>query len=97
MQSLLWSPRRERGQPSEVREEYITIVARDMNDVMSQFQARGLDALGYAIVGRVGRHRFALAEGGDSSDMFKGEFMLAATFMRRVPEIVAEVPLQAAE
>lgn len=86
MQSLLWGPIAERSQPTQSREEYITIVARDMNDVMGQFQARGLDALGYSIIGRVGRHRFALAEGGDSADMFEGEYMLAATFMRRVPE-----------
>jgi hypothetical protein len=73
------------------REEYVTIIAPTIGDVMKQFQARGLDVLGYAIMGRIGRHRFAFAQDDQSKEMFEGETMLAATFMRQVPDML-QVP-----
>lgn len=65
-------------------EEYVTIIASSTVEVMKQFQARGLDVQGYAIVGPIGRHHFAFAKDEAAEDMFEGETMLAATFMRHV-------------
>lgn len=69
---------------SESREEYITIIAPTANEAMAQFKARGLDVQGYAIAGRIGRHRFTLVGGDDIHDLFSGDGMIAATFSRRV-------------
>ena len=67
------------------RDEYVTIIARTVSDAMRQFQARGLDARGFALMGRIDRHRFALVgEDRETSEMFEGENMVAATFCRRV-------------
>lgn len=68
-------------------DDYVTIVAPSMAEVMGQFRARGLSAQGYKIAGRVCRHTFAFAgqtEGNDesSSEMFDGDLMMAATFVR---------------
>ncbi len=69
---------------SSEREEYLTIIAPTANEAMAQFKARGLDAQGYAIAGKIGRHRFTLVGGEDSHELFSGSGMIAATFSRRV-------------
>lgn len=66
-------------------EEFVTIIARTTEEAMRQFTAQGLDELGFAITGRIGRHKFALAEGNDASELFRGQSLVAATFSRRVP------------
>ncbi|ODT75592.1 MAG: hypothetical protein ABS76_33815 [Pelagibacterium sp. SCN 64-44] len=66
------------------RDEYITIIAPSANEVMAQFKARGLDAAGYAIAGRIGRHQFTLVGGAEAQELFSGAGMIAATFSRRV-------------
>lgn len=63
-------------------EEFVTIIGPSMVEVMRQFKARGLDQMGFAIAGRVGRHQFAFSEDGTATDLFGGERMLAATFSR---------------
>ncbi|MHB1103379.1 MAG: hypothetical protein ACYC0C_11530 [Devosia sp.] len=65
-------------------EDFITIIAPSTGEAMRQFKAQGLDLLGYAITGRIGRHRFSLVEGARSSELFPGQEMIAATFSRRV-------------
>jgi len=52
---------------------------------MQQFKVRGLDREGYAIVGRIGRHKFTLVNGPYADELFPGQRMVAATFSRRVP------------
>jgi len=65
------------------QDEYITIIARTVADAMRQFKAKGLDQLGFAIVGPVDKHQFSLADGTDTArDMFEGAPMIAATFKR---------------
>ena len=66
-------------------EEFITIIASTTSEAMEQFKTRGLDRQGYAIAGRVGRHRFTLIDGARASDPFAGRDLIAATFSRRVP------------
>ncbi|HEY8594113.1 MAG TPA: hypothetical protein VIL84_02620 [Devosiaceae bacterium] len=67
------------------REEFVTIIAPTAAEAMRQFRDQGLAALGYAIAGRIGRHRFSLSGNGDQTELFDGEAMIAATFVRRVP------------
>jgi hypothetical protein len=66
------------------RDEYITIIAPTAGEAMAQFKARGLDSQGYAIAGRIGRHRFTLIGGEEAQELFSGAGMIAATFSRRV-------------
>lgn len=68
------------------REEYLTIIAPTATQAMAQFSARGLAAQGYAIAGKIGRHQFSLVGGEGSTELFSGNGMIAATFMRRVVE-----------
>lgn len=70
--------------PDPQSEEYVTIIGADMNAVMRQFRAQGLDREGFAITGRIDRHRFEMADASGVHDLFDGTPMLAATFMRRV-------------
>lgn len=68
------------------REEYLTIIAPTAVEAMAQFSARGLAAQGYAIAGKIARHRFSLVDKEATTELFAGNDMIAATFMRRVPE-----------
>ena len=70
--------------PDPHPEEYVTIIGANMDAVMRQFRAQGLDRDGYAITGRIDRHRFEMADATGVHDLFDGAPMLAATFMRRV-------------
>ncbi len=69
---------------SDTREEFVTIIATDAGEAMRQFREQGLDRLGYAIVSRVGAHRFSVVDAGTPTDLFGGRSMVAATFSRRV-------------
>lgn len=71
-------------QPKIEREEYLTIIAPTAGEAMAQFKARALDAEGYSIAGRIGRHRFTLVGDDGSSELFSGDGMIAATFVRRI-------------
>lgn len=66
--------------------EYVTIVAKTIDEAMRQFRASDLAAQGFCITGRVARHRFSYAgEANDptsETDLFGGARMIAATFMR---------------
>ena len=63
-------------------DEFVTIIARTIEDAMRQYRAQGLDRDGYTIAHKVGRHRFSMVDGGTAGDLFAGENMLAATFVR---------------
>jgi len=64
-------------------EEYITIIAPSVREAMRQFKERGLDALGYAIVGQVVRQQFSLVGLNETKDMFEGNTMVSATWKRK--------------
>lgn len=68
--------------PATRDDEYVTIVAPSLGEVMQKFRDSGLAAQGYAIAGRATRHRFAFAGNGAGEDMFGGAAMTAATFFR---------------
>jgi hypothetical protein len=70
-------------QPQQ-REEYVTIIAPTAADAMAQFKERGLDRDGYLIAGQIGRHQVCLVQNQQSSELFSGAGMVAATFSRRV-------------
>jgi hypothetical protein len=70
--------------PSQMRDEYITIIAPTAGEAMAQFKARGLDRQGYAIAGRIGRHQFTLVGGEEAQELFSGSGMIAATFSRQI-------------
>lgn len=66
---------------SEIPEEdFITIIAPSMAEVMASFKAQGLAERQYCIVHRGGRHSFTVAGG---EPLFEGARMVAATFARR--------------
>jgi hypothetical protein len=66
-------------------EEFVTIIARTTDEAMQQYKAKGLDILGFAIAGRIGRHKFTLVNGPYADELFPGQSLVAATFSRRVP------------
>lgn len=66
-------------------EDFITIIAPTMAEVMESFRAQGLAEKHYAIVHRAGRHNFTLAGSETPTrDLFDGVQMIAATFARRI-------------
>lgn len=67
--------------PDPRDEDFITIIAPTMAEVMAGFAAQGLAEREYAIVHRGGRHSFTFA-GGET--LFDGAGMVAATFARRI-------------
>ena len=69
---------------SSEREEYVTIIAPTASAAMAQFKAQGLASQGYAIAGKIGRHRFSLVDGQGGTELFGGGGMIAATFSRRL-------------
>ncbi len=72
------SPAQNQTPDARLEDDYITIVAPTLDEVMQQFRDSGLAAKGYAIAGRVARHRFDVA----GVDPFGGAPMSAATFIR---------------
>lgn len=69
--------------PSD-QEEYVTIVAPTLKQVMQQFRTSDLRQRGFCISGRVGRHRFSYVGDQQQTDLFDGAKMVAATFVRRI-------------
>lgn len=61
-------------------EDFITIIAPSMAEVMASFKAQGLADRQYSIVHRAGKHSFTMA-GGET--LFDGAQLVAATFSRR--------------
>lgn len=70
------------------RIEYLTIVAATAAEAMDQFSKQGLGAEGYSIAGQIGRHSVTMVSGGRSTDLVRGDGMVAATFRRVVTERV---------
>ena len=71
-------------------DDYVTIVAPSIVEVMDKFRSSGMAAKGYKIAGRVCRHTFAFAGRSSSNEdasaeMFDGDRMMAATFVRPTP------------
>ena len=64
-------------------EEFVTIIGSDMEQITSAFQAQGLAEQHYAIVHRIGRHRFTIVNENGSNLMFEGRPLVAATYARR--------------
>ncbi len=72
--------------PNEVQadnQEYITIIAPSVRDAMAQFKERGLDILGYAIVGKIVRQQFSIVSSSGDESMFNGKPMFSATWKRK--------------
>lgn len=69
---------------AQTAQDYITIVAPSIAEVMRRFSESGLAAKGYAITGPVARHTFAYAGDDASEQPFGGEPMTAATFVRTI-------------
>ena len=61
-------------------EDFITIIAPSMAEVMASFAEQKLAEKDYSIVHRGGRHSFTMAGG---QKLFDGVQMVAATFARR--------------
>ncbi|WP_417578947.1 hypothetical protein [Pelagibacterium sp.] len=61
-------------------EDFITIIAPSMAEVMASFKSQGLAERDYSIVHRAGKHSFTMAGG---QTLFDGAQMVAATFARR--------------
>lgn len=61
-------------------EDFITIIAPSMAEVMASFATQGLAEQDYSIVHRAGKHSFTMASG---QKLFDGTQMVAATFARR--------------
>jgi len=64
-------------------EEFVTIVGTDIAEITREFHAQGLSERHYAIVHRVGRHRFTMTGGESAEALFGGKALMAATFARR--------------
>jgi hypothetical protein len=69
---------------TEIRDEdeFVTIVGRDAEEISKTFRSEGLADQQFTIVHRIGRHRFAFANGGLSGGMFDGRPLVAATYAR---------------
>ena len=63
-------------------DEFVTIIGRDAEEISKTFRTEGLAEQQFTIVHRIGRHRFAFANGGPVGGLFDGRPMLAATFAR---------------
>ncbi|MDR3471042.1 MAG: hypothetical protein P4M09_05065 [Devosia sp.] len=74
-----------RDTTAQAEQEFVTIIAPSLTEVMNAYHARGLAEQNYTIVHRAGRHQFTLVSSVDqSTQLFDGEPMTAATFVRRV-------------
>jgi hypothetical protein len=64
-------------------DDFITIIAPTLAEVMEAFRAQGLAERQYAIVHRAVRHSFTLAgQSTTTTALFDGAPMVAATFAR---------------
>lgn len=71
--------------PQRTQNEFVTIIATSAGEAMRQFKAQGLDREGYSIATQIGRHRFSVVAEDAATELFAGDTMFAATFMRAVP------------
>ena len=72
-------------------EEFVTIIARTTDEAMQQFKVRGLDRQGFAIAGRIGRHRFTLVNGPYADDLFPGHLFPGCLFQGSVSRCLTRV------
>ncbi|CAM5767901.1 hypothetical protein LMIY3S_02318 [Labrys miyagiensis] len=63
-------------------DEFITIIGANMAEINAEFRAQGLADREFSIVHRIGRHRFTRVSSGAAEEMFEGQPMIAATFVR---------------
>lgn len=66
------------------QDEFVTIIGTDAAEISRTYQAEGLAEQHFTIVHRIGRHRFAFADGTPAGGAFDRP-MVAATFARRAP------------
>lgn len=67
-------------------EDFITIIAPTLAEVMGAFHAQGLAQKHYSIIHRTGCHSFTVIDGDEQAkSLFDGMPMTAATFVRRIP------------
>ena len=71
-----------RERPTDA-DEFITIIGASMADIANAVSAQGLASREFTIVHKIERHRFTVAKDGETSSMFEGRQLLAATFARR--------------
>ena len=64
-------------------DEFVTIIGTDADEISRTFCAQGLADQQFAIVHRMGKHRFAFANGEKAGALFDGRPLVAATFARR--------------
>jgi len=64
------------------RDDFITIIGANMDEIHAEFRAQGLADRDFSIVHRIGRHRFTHVDSGAAESMFGGQPMIAATFVR---------------
>lgn len=64
-------------------DEFVTIIGCDADEISRTFRAEGLADQEFAVVHRMGRHRFAFANGEQAGALFDGRPLIAATFARR--------------
>ncbi|MDR6952415.1 hypothetical protein J2X65_001770 [Ancylobacter sp. 3268] len=73
--------------PHTDRDEFITIIGEDAEEVSRVYAKDGLAAKGFSILHRMGRHSFRLPEGSPLAAHIGEEAgmrpMVAATYMRR--------------
>jgi len=69
---------------SQHREDFITIIAPTLAEVMQSYHTQGLSEKNYVIVHRPGQHSFTYV-GEATTHLFDGLPMVAATFMRQIP------------
>ncbi|MBS7539101.1 hypothetical protein [Ancylobacter lacus] len=71
--------------PTTLDEEFVTIIGSTPEEISRAFQAQGLAEQHYAVVHRMGRHRFTMADGAGNESLFEGRPLVAATYVRRRP------------
>ena len=64
-------------------DEFVTIIGTDADEISRTFCAQGMADQQFAIVHRMGKHRFAFADGEHAGVLFDGRPLVAATFARR--------------
>ncbi len=64
-------------------DEFVTIIGADADEISRTFCSEGLADQEFAIVHRMGRHRFAFANGEQAGALFDGRPLIAATLARR--------------
>jgi len=71
------------GNDPHGEDEFVTIIGCDADQVARTFRTEGLAGQHYAIVHRMGRHRFAFADGTPAAALLDGRPLAVATYARR--------------